>query len=657
MPDLFWIADLGRASVAAFWIPVAAWTAVALVVEAALRLGKTGAALALPVRGAVLAALPLAVLLPAGLDALVPEAAQAMAVLGPGLMWLPEVAVGAAPEPAGPPVLDVLAGLAAVAVGLAGVLGVLRLVWALVLVGRARQSLAPADVKAQAAVDDARRRLGVARPVTAAIAPAGAAPFTLGWRHPVVALPDDLDADARDVAAIHEMAHVRRADFAWHTAQRAVAAVFAAHPLVWALGRGLDLDRERAADAAVLDAYPAARRTYADLLLSYASLPAPALALGAAQGSSSLKTRIDAMTRPLSPDRFRQLARLGRAAGLLALVLVAGLAATTAPVSPVVAVADRTVEGLITDADTGARLIAANVRVVGTAIGGATDPDGRYRLTNVPDDEQILQVSFVGYETRYLRLAEGETERDVALTTANVPPPPPVAVGASQASAPDVFDVVEEVPQLIGDLEGLQSRVVYPEDAKEAGIEGQVVVQFIVNAEGGVEEAVAIRSPDERLSEAALAAVRASRFEPGRQHGRAVKVRFAVPVMFRLPRGERTEQGSNWGDDGPTISYDIAYTDGLGAFLDQGTSTSRRARAEVMAHVAFGASPFQDLTPGTARLQFRVQDNGRMLILGDVQAETDALSRYARFLALGAQFRSEAAGRSGTMTLTVNRVS
>ena len=107
MPDLFWIADLGRASVAAFWIPVAAWTAVALVVEAALRLGKTGAALALPVRGAVLAALPLAVLLPAGLDALVPEAAQAMAVLGPGLMWLPEVAVGAAPE-ARLAVLDVL---------------------------------------------------------------------------------------------------------------------------------------------------------------------------------------------------------------------------------------------------------------------------------------------------------------------------------------------------------------------------------------------------------------------------------------------------------------------------------------------------------------------------------------------------------------------
>ena len=48
MPDLIWLADLGRASVGALWLPVAAWSAVALVVEAALRASRPGAALALP---------------------------------------------------------------------------------------------------------------------------------------------------------------------------------------------------------------------------------------------------------------------------------------------------------------------------------------------------------------------------------------------------------------------------------------------------------------------------------------------------------------------------------------------------------------------------------------------------------------------------------
>ncbi len=784
MPDLFWIADLGRASIAAFWMPITAWTAVALIVEAALRLGRTRAALALPVRGALLAALPLAVAVPMALSALAPEDAQTVAALAPVRMWLPEVAVGAAPEPviaAGPPALDVLLGLAVGLVLLAGGLGVLRLGWALVLVGRTRQSLAPAGVEAQAAIDDARRQFGVTRPVVAAVAPGGAAPFTLGWRRPMVALPGGLDGESRRVAALHEVAHVRRSDFAWHTAQRAVQAVFAAHPLVWTLGRGLDLGREQAADAAVLDACPGARRTYADLLLSYASLPAPALALGAVRGSSPLKSRIDAMTRPLSPARSRQLARLGRLVGLVAVVLVAGLAATTAPARPSMPIAHASPadslllgfqlseegDGFALDirlrdgaTSSDAESVAAQVgddhgpsistrlRVFSTdrlllerrvrfPAGGLTLgrfpigrlPDGAQsrrpveavavrdttdEIFDVVDDMPVLIGGLEGLMERVVypqsakddgaegivivqfviekdgRVEEAEVRRspDARLSAAALAAvrasqfepgrqrgqavrvrfavpvmfrlnetPSSAPLPASDADGDGIFEVVDEQPVLIGGMTGLQARVVYPQSAKDDGVEGQVILQFIVNEEGAVEDARVMRSPDERLSEAALEAVRTSRFEPGRQRGRAVKVRFAVPITFRLPAGERTEQGSNWGDDGVRISYDIAYSDGLGAFLDQRASTNQRSRAQVMAHVAFDASPFQDLTPGTARLQFRVQDNGRMQILGDVEAATDALSRYARFLALGAQFRSEAAGRSGTMTLTVSRVS
>lgn len=90
-------------------------------------------------------------------------------------------------------------------------------------------------------------------------------------------------------------------------------------------------------------------------------------------------------------------------------------------------------------------------------------------------------------------------------------------------------------PILINGLDGLQARVTYPESAWRQGVEGTVVVQFIVNERGFIEDAVAIRSPDARLSDAAIHAVRASLFMPGVHDGEPIAVRFAVPVHFRLP--------------------------------------------------------------------------------------------------------------------------
>ena len=115
------------------------------------------------------------------------------------------------------------------------------------------------------------------------------------------------------------------------------------------------------------------------------------------------------------------------------------------------------------------------------------------------------------------------------------PPPPPTPVLPDDQDDSDiVWDGSEVQPELIGGLPGLQERVEYPEFARRAGIEGQVVVQFVVDERGNVVDPVVLRSPNELLSEAALKAVRESRFTPGQQRGRPVKVRFAVPVTFRL---------------------------------------------------------------------------------------------------------------------------
>ena len=111
------------------------------------------------------------------------------------------------------------------------------------------------------------------------------------------------------------------------------------------------------------------------------------------------------------------------------------------------------------------------------------------------------------------------------------------------AGDPEVFEVAEVQPELVGGLAALQERVVYPPLAREAGIEGQVVVQFVVNEQGRVEDAVVLRSPDDLLSRASLEAVEGLEFRPGREGGIPVAVRFAVPVTFRLPGGDGVDRG------------------------------------------------------------------------------------------------------------------
>ena len=109
-----------------------------------------------------------------------------------------------------------------------------------------------------------------------------------------------------------------------------------------------------------------------------------------------------------------------------------------------------------------------------------------------------------------------------------------LAVAPSAQEQPDVFEVVEVVPQLIGGIEGLAGRVKYPEMARRAGIEGKVFVQFVVDEKGGVQQARCVRSPNDLLCEAAIRAVEGSRFSPGMQEGEPVKVRFTLPVDFKL---------------------------------------------------------------------------------------------------------------------------
>ena len=117
-------------------------------------------------------------------------------------------------------------------------------------------------------------------------------------------------------------------------------------------------------------------------------------------------------------------------------------------------------------------------------------------------------------------------------TSSDVPPPPPADDDADDEAPP--FILVEEMPEIMGGLTSLYERVEYPRMAKQAGIEGKVVVQFVVDKEGRVTDPVVLRSVHPLLDEAALRAVRDLRFRPGKQRDRPVRVQMSLPIVFRL---------------------------------------------------------------------------------------------------------------------------
>jgi protein TonB len=97
---------------------------------------------------------------------------------------------------------------------------------------------------------------------------------------------------------------------------------------------------------------------------------------------------------------------------------------------------------------------------------------------------------------------------------------------------PEVFVAVEQMPELIGGIAAIQP--VYPPMERQAGLEGRVIVQFVVHEDGSVSDFVVVQGASPGFDAAAVAALEQVRFVPGRQNGQPVKVRMTVPVRFRL---------------------------------------------------------------------------------------------------------------------------
>ena len=100
--------------------------------------------------------------------------------------------------------------------------------------------------------------------------------------------------------------------------------------------------------------------------------------------------------------------------------------------------------------------------------------------------------------------------------------------------------IVEEKPKFMGGDENtftkwVFERIVYPEVAKENGVQGRVVLSFIVDADGYVKNVTVLRGVDPSIDKEAVRVVSSSpRWTPGRQRDKAVRVRYNFPLNFQL---------------------------------------------------------------------------------------------------------------------------
>ena len=136
-----------------------------------------------------------------------------------------------------------------------------------------------------------------------------------------------------------------------------------------------------------------------------------------------------------------------------------------------------------------------------------------------PSDEDLDDVE--------INDTELDVEEDVA------PPPPPKEDKDDDVQL-DFFVAVEEMPAPIGGIAAIQKSIIYPEIAKRAGVQGRVYIKAFVDETGTVKKAEVIKGIGAGCDEAAVAAVMKTKFKPGKQRGKPVRVQVSIPILFKL---------------------------------------------------------------------------------------------------------------------------
>ena len=152
-----------------------------------------------------------------------------------------------------------------------------------------------------------------------------------------------------------------------------------------------------------------------------------------------------------------------------------------------------------------------------------------------PETPEIIEVVEEEVETKFeIQVEDEQSQRQVQTY---VPPPPPKP--KEEEVTEEIFVVVEEQPEFPGGnaamMKFLGDNIRYPVIAQENGIQGRVICNFVVERDGSITDVQVVRGVDPSLDREAVRVIQQMpRWKPGKQRGSAVRVRFTLPVVFRL---------------------------------------------------------------------------------------------------------------------------
>lgn len=151
-----------------------------------------------------------------------------------------------------------------------------------------------------------------------------------------------------------------------------------------------------------------------------------------------------------------------------------------------------------------------------------------------PKVEEVLQIAENDADVEESTIQSNE-DKGEAIDIKYVPE----VVEEEEVEEQQIFQVVEEMPEFPGGmaecLKFLAKNIKYPTIAQENGVQGRVIVQFVVNQDGSIVDPVVVRSVDPYLDKEALRVIQMMpKWKPGKQRGKAVRVKYTVPVTFKL---------------------------------------------------------------------------------------------------------------------------
>lgn len=407
------------------------------------------------------------------------------------------------------------------------------------------------------------------------------APFS--WFRHVVLSEKDFRENPREILT-HELAHIRLGH-SWDVAVCNLLIIFQWwNPAAWLLKRELQNVHEFEADEAVIKRGVDAKQY--QLLLIRKSVGERLFSMANNLNHQSLKKRITMMTtKKSSPwQKAKVLVALPMAALAVAAFantevervagqvetesqavvekakadVAGGLAAAEQQPAEKLEVMDNkgktvSVKGVVMQKEDEKPIIGAAVTIRGTKTGTVTDVDGKFHLDNVPVGSWI-DVFMIDCEIGSLQVTE-KNASDLHFAIA--------FDGSASSKSPDgnVFDVVEEMPVFPGGavamMDFFMKNMKYPKDAMEAKQEGRVIAQFVVEKDGSISGSHIVKSVSPSLDAEALRIVNAMpNWTPGRQNGKPVRVKYTVPLSFKL-KGD-ADNAADGGVVKETIEKDLA---------------------------------------------------------------------------------------------------